>query len=208
MKKAIRTILLVVLCVLIGASGLYVYQNYFKAVKGSNSQSTAIDLSVLKEKLEDNKELSTSKYLYTDSIAITDQNDLSILGHPEIKLPFTDATYVLQFDGVIKAGYDLRDVIPEQKDDHTVVIKLPPTEILSHEIGNVEVVHDQQNIANPLKAGEESNWIAGKKGNMEERAVGLGLYDEARQNAKITFESLYSGCLPKDTTVEIKFEGN
>lgn len=171
-------------------------------------QSTTIDLTVLKEKLEDNKELSTAKYLYTDSIVITDQNDLSALGHPEIKLPFTNATYVLQFDGIIKAGYDLRDVISKQKDNRTVVLKLPPAKILSHETGDVEVAHDQQNIMNPLKAGEESNWIEGKKENMEARAVSLGLYDETQQNAQTTFESLYSGCLPEGTTVEIEFEEN
>lgn len=208
MKKVIRTVLLMALCALVGAGGLYCYQNYFKDARGSNSQSTTIDLTVLKEKLEDNKELSTAKYLYTDSIAITDQNDLSVLGHPEIKLPFTDATYVLQFDGAIKAGYDLRDVTPEPRDDSTVVIKLPPAEVLSHETGNVEVVHDQQNIMNPLKAGEESNWIQGKKEEMEDRAERLGLFDEARQNAKATFESLYSGCLPDGVAVEIEFEEN
>lgn len=179
MRKVLRTVLLMAVCVLLGAGGLYLYQNYCKDAKASSSQSTTIDLTVLKEKLEDNKELSTAKYLYTDSIAITDQNDLSVLGYPEIKLPFTDATYVLQFDGVIKAGYDLGDV-----------------------------VLDQQNIMNPLEAGQESNWIEGKKQDMEERAAGLGLYDEAKQNAKATFESLYSGCLPEGTKIEVEFEEN
>ena len=208
MRKVLRTVLLMAVCVLLGAGGLYIYQNYCKDAKAPNSQSTTIDLTVLKEKLEDNKELSTAKYLYTDSIAITDQNDLSVLGHPEIKLPFTDATYVLQFDGVIKVGYDLRDVVPTQKDDHTVVVKLPKAKVLSHETGNVEVVLDQQNITNPLEAGQESNWIESKKQEMEERAAGLGLYDEARQNAKVAFESLYSGCLPEGAEVEVEFEEN
>lgn len=208
MRKVLRTVLLMAVCVLLGAGGLYLYQNYCKDAKASSSQSTTIDLTVLKEKLEDNKELSTAKYLYTDSIAITDQNDLSVLGYPEIKLPFTDATYVLQFDGVIKAGYDLGDVVPELKDDNTVLLKLPRAKILSHETGNVEVVLDQQNIMNPLEAGQESNWIEGKKQDMEERAAGLGLYDEAKQNAKATFESLYSGCLPEGTKIEVEFEEN
>ena len=208
MRKVLRTVLLMAVCVVLGAGGLYFYQNYCKDAKAFNSQSTTIDLTVLKQKLEDNEELSTAKYLYTDSIAITDQNDLSVLGHPEIKLPFTDATYVLQFDGVIKAGYDLGDVVPELKDDHTVVVKLPKAKVLSHETGNVEVVLDQQNIMNPLEAGQESNWIEGKKQEMEERAESLGLFDEAKQNAKATFESLYSGCLPTGAVVEVEFEEN
>ena len=208
MRKILRTVLLMAACVLLGAGGLHFYQNYCKDAKASNSQSTTIDLTVLKEKLEDNKELSTAKYFYTDSIAITDQNDLTVFGHPEIKLPFTDATYVLQFDGVIKAGYDLRDVVPTQKGDHTVVVNLPKAKVLSHETGSVQVVLDQQNIMNPLGAGQESNWIEGKKQDMEERAAGLGFYDEAKQNAKATFESLYSGFLPEGTKVEIEFEEN
>ncbi|WP_321971512.1 DUF4230 domain-containing protein [Paratractidigestivibacter sp.] len=124
----------------------------------------------------------TAKYHCTDSVSIHDQNTLAALGHPKITLPFTDATYILQFDGQINAGFDLTGIVPTLEGS-TVVITLPePTEI-SHETSDVQLVYEKENIANPLKAGEESEWIAEQKSAMLDRAVSLGLYDEAKTNA-------------------------
>ncbi len=169
---------------------------------------TDIDLTVLEESMEENNELSTAQYLYTDSISVTDQNTLGIIGRDDIALPFTDATYILQFDGTIKAGYDLSGADIRQEGEDTVVVTLPPVEILSHETGDVQVVYEQQNILNPLHLGEESSWIEGQKEAMEARAVSLGLYEKAQQNAKATFESLFENAIPKGVTLEMRFRGS
>lgn len=182
--------------------------NTYQTNSAHSSGKTDIDLTVLKESMESNNELSTEKYLYTDSVSITNQNTLGIIGRDDIKLPFTDATYILQFDGTIKAGYDLDEATVSQEGDSTVVITLPPAKVLSHETGDVSVVYEQQNIANPLHAGEDSDWIEQQKATMETRAESLGLFDEAQQNAKVTFESLFASALPEGTTLDVRFQEN
>ncbi|MBR1828329.1 MAG: DUF4230 domain-containing protein [Atopobiaceae bacterium] len=212
--KAIKTFFILLLGLAIGAGGLFVYQNYFSALSWARhapsdfegEESTVIDLSVLQESMQKNNELSTAKYLYTASASVSDINDLSILGHPDIKVPFTDATYVFQFDGVIKVGFDLSKASVDLKGDNTVVVKLPAPMILSHETGDVQPIFEHQNFLNPLHVTEESDWIGEQKDAMEKRAEDLGIYDEARENAKVTFESLFAAAIPEGAVLEIEFE--
>lgn len=201
----VRKLLTMVGCVAVGVVLVLGIQNFQSANVAHPEGKTDIDLTVLEESMEKNNELSTAQYLYTSSVSVTDQNTAEVFG-TEVVLPFTDATYIFEFDGTIKAGYDLQGVKPHLEGDDTVVIELPPAEILSHETGDVTCVYEQQNIANPLKAGEESQWIEAQKAAMVERAESLGLYDEAEQNARVTFESLFSEVIPEGTTLDIRFQ--
>lgn len=204
--KVGKSVRLVLLGALVGAVGGLVLLQLLNATLAHPSGRTDIDLTVLEESMEENNELSTASYLYTSSVSVTDQNTLAALGLDDVVLPWTDATYILEFDGEIKAGYDLRDVVPYREGEDTVVIELPEPEVLSHETGDVAVVYEQQNIANPLRAGEESSWIEGQKSEMEERAISLGLYEEAERNARVTFESLFSEAIPEGATIEVRFQ--
>ena len=202
--RVLKGVVLVAVCVAIGvAVGFFVRPKDSVSV---GSGRTTIDLTVLKETMEKNNELSTAKYLYTDSIAVYDQNTLEKFGYPDITMPLTGSTYILQFDGEVKAGYDLNNANVETKDDNTIILTLPAPQVLSHETKNVRLVFEEQNITNPLHAGEESNWIEGKKGEMEERAISLGLFDEAQQNAKVTFQSLFGSAIPEGATLEVAFQ--
>lgn len=204
--KVGKSVRLVLLGALVGAVGGLVLLQVLNATLTHPNGRTDIDLTVLEESMEENNELSTASYLYTSSVSVTDQNTLAALGLDDVVLPWTDATYILEFDGEIKAGYDLRDVVPYREGEDTVVIELPEPEVLSHETGDVAVVYEQQNIANPLRAGEESSWIEGQKAEMEERAISLGLYEEAERNARVTFESLFSEAIPEGATIEVRFQ--
>ena len=41
---------------------------------------------------------------------------------------------------------------------------------------------------------------------MEKRASDLGLFDEARTNAKATFESLFATAIPEGTTLQVEIK--
>lgn len=202
----LRNVMLGVLIGLAVAGVAFVVYQKTQAAPAHPEGRTDIDLTVLEESMEENNELSTAQYLYTDSVSVTDQNTLGIIGRDDIALPFTDATYILQFDGTIKAGYDLSGADVSREGEDTVVVTLPPAKVLSHETGDVQVVYEQQNILNPLHLGEESSWIEGQKQTMEERAVSLGLYDDAQQNARVTFESLFENAIPEGVTLEVRFQ--
>lgn len=204
--KIIRKILSAAVCVIVGMGIVIGYQNLSAPKSEPSTERTQIDITTLKESMEANNELSTARYLYTNSITVTDQNDLSAIGLSGVVLPFTDATYVLQYDGEISAGFKLDQADVYMEGDNTVVVSLPPVEILSHSTGEVELVYERQNIANPLHAGEESSWIEDQKTPMEDRARSLGLYDDARENAKVTFETLFAEAIPEGATIDVRFQ--
>ena len=212
--KIIKSLFIMLLGLAIGAGGLYYYQNFYAApsqvavvTDGSDSdESTVIDLSVLEESMKKSSELSTAKYLYTSSSAVSDINDLGFIGHPEIKVPLTDATYIFEFDGAIKAGFDLSKASIKLKDNSTVVVTLPAPKILSHETGEIRTILEKQNFFNHLELGEETAWISEQKKAMEKRASDLGLFDEARTNAKATFESLFATAIPEDATLQVEIK--
>ena len=205
--KAIRGMFSVVLCVLLGGAGMFCYLQFVQPNFAFVAGRTAIDLEVLRESMERNNELSTAEYLYTASIATNDHNvlDLSDAGLGKVDLPLTDSTYILKFDGTIKAGFDLNESVVTQEGD-TIVITLTEPTILSHVTSDITVVWEMQSICNPLHAGEESNWIVGQKEQMEERAIEQGLYDKAREYARVTFVSLFEEALPEGLHLEVRFK--
>lgn len=204
--KIVRKILAAAVCIAVGMGLIIGYQHLSLPKSAPSEERTQIDVTMLKESMEANNELSTAKYLYTNSITVTDQNDLSAIGLGGVTLPFTDATYVLQYDGEISAGFKLDQADVYMEGDNTVVISLPPVEVLSHSTGEVELVYERQNMANPLHAGEESSWIEDQKTPIEDRARSLGLYDDARKNAKVTFESLFAEAIPEGATIDVRFQ--
>lgn len=206
MKRVLSTLLTLALGAALACGAFFLYQRNQLESMPQSEEKTEIDLTVLEEALEENSELSTAKYLYTASFSVTDQNILDISEDQSIVLPFTQSYYIYEFDGVIKAGYDLSDVRPVQEGEDTVVVTLPAAKILSHDDDNLRVTYENQSVANPLHAGEESDWVDEQKAKMQERAESLGLYDEARENAKTVFESLYGGLLPEGVTLDIRFE--
>lgn len=61
-----------VLCVALGAVLVLGFQHFQNANVAHPEGRTDIDLTVLKESMEKNSELSTAKYLYTSSESVTD----------------------------------------------------------------------------------------------------------------------------------------
>ena len=41
---------------------------------------------------------------------------------------------------------------------------------------------------------------------MLERAISLGLYDDAKRVAQTTFESMFAAAIPEGVTVEVRFQ--
>lgn len=193
--------------VLAFGGSIYLANSSFNVPLMGKTDKPSINVTVLKETMEKNAELSTAQYLYTDMVAVDDVSNLSEIGLPNVDLPFTKATYILQFDGTIKAGFDLTQaqVTTEGAPGYeTVVVTLPQPQILSHETGDVSCIHEEQNILNPLHAGQESSWLDDRKQEMEQRAVDAGIYDEAKENAEETFKSAFESVIPS-SKVEIRY---
>ena len=164
------------------------------------SENVQIDAVVLQNQLTEIRELATVTYAYTNMAQFENSNDFY-----GVKIPFTTKSFILTYDGTIKAGVDL-DGAAVDVSGTAVTITLPEAQILSHEIDedSVEVFDEKASIFNPFTVEDFTSFQADQKAAMEERALSRGLLEEARRKAVSSVEQLLSAALPDPYTVEIQ----
>ncbi len=138
------------------------------------------------ERLNSLGELVTVEYLYTNADKYENQNQVSV--HKwSINLPFTTKSFLLAYDGRIKAGVDLKDIrIEVEEKSRRVTVILPKSKITSHEIfeDNIRVFDERDSVFNKITIENYNDFVASQKDSMEQRAIELGLLSSADNNAK------------------------
>ena len=164
------------------------------------SENTQIDAVVLQNQLTEIRELATVTYAYTNMAQFESSSDFY-----GVKVPFTTKSFILTYDGTIKAGVDL-DGAAVDISGTTVTVTLPEARILSHEIdeGSVEVFDEKTTLFNPITLEDFTSFQADQKAAMEERALSRGLLEEARSKAVSSVKQLLAAALPDTYTVEIR----
>ena len=185
----------ILLCALVG--GACFLGGRWSAGRSENVQ---IDAVVLQNQLTEIRELATVTYAYTNMAQFESSNDFY-----GMKVPFTTKSFILTYDGTIKAGVDL-DGAAVDISGTTVTVTLPEARILSHEIdeGSVEVFDEKTSIFNPFTVEDFTSFQADQKAAMEERALSRGLLEEARSKAVSSVKQLLAAALPDTYTVEIR----
>ena len=122
-----------------------------------------------------------------------------------VKIPFTTKSFILTYDGTVKAGVDL-DGAEVSVSGTTVTITLPEAEILSHEIDedSMEVFDEKTSIFNPFTVEDFTSFQSDQKAAMEEKALSRGLLAEARAKAVSSVEQLFAAALPDTYTVTVQ----
>lgn len=195
--KTAKTLLLgAVLCIALGCACFI----GGRLSAGSGSETPRLDAVVLETQIRDISELASVTYTYTNMAQFESSNDFY-----GVKIPFTTKSFILTYDGTIKAGVDLEAAEVSISGD-TVTVTLPEAEILSHEIDedSVEVFDEKTSIFNPFTVEDFTAFQADQKAAMEERALSSGLLEEARAKAVSGVEQLLSAALPESCTLEIQ----
>ena len=166
---------------------------------GRNSQPQ-ITSSLLGQRLSAIQELATQEYHYTNMGRF--QNQLDFYGW---KVPFTTKSFIVAYDGVIKAGVDLSELQVEVS-GKTISVTLPEGKILSHDIDedSLEVFDETKNIFNPIQIEDYTGFTADQKASMEERAISEGLLTAATERARTVVEEFITA-LPgaEDYTIRV-----
>lgn len=196
----IKIVSIVVIVVLLCAGGLVAYKNMRKEMGIEIEHNTVSNVEIIKDKLKTASELNTGSYLCT--VVVNEKDSKEIKGW---KIPLTEKSFIIQYDGVVKAGIkDLTKAkITEQ--GKTIVIKLPEVEITSVEIDNdsFELLDQKNNIFNPISIEDTNDAQKEMKNKMEKQAIDKGLFDIAKSNA----EDILSGILKSATDdYEVKIE--
>lgn len=193
----IKIILTVVIILILAAAGYLAYNHFI----GKNVNHEVTDnVDVIKERLENTAELNTGSYLCTDIITRADSKTFK-----DWKIPFTEKSFIVQYDGIVKAG--IKDLTKAQvtKKGNTIIVKLPPVEITGADIDNdsFEKLDESNNIFNPISVEDLNEAQKDLKAKMYERAIDKGVLDLAKSNA----EAVLTGMLQStDGEYEIKIQ--
>lgn len=175
-----------------------------KEVYVADNVTTEINVEVITNEIRDIGELASVEYAYTDAGKFSKSNQIG-----GIVIPLTQKSFLVRWDGLIKAGINLEKIKIQVKDiSKTIEIKLPEAEILSHEIDNdsFETLDEKNNLFNPITVDDVNSFIEENKAFMEKRVIENGLLDKAIENEKTLLTNLFmsSKLIPDDYTIEIK----
>ena len=181
MKKLKRSLFIILLI------GLALFVAFFYGKRQMKSEmEPEITSSLIYNKLVSAKELTTLKYHYTNMGHFENQN--TFYGY---KVPFTSKEFIVSYEGLINAGIDL-DKMKVDVGDKSIEIKIPPAEILSHEIyeDSLKVYDERESIFNRIDIEDYNNFSKDQKTEVEKRAIKKGLLKEADEESKKAIQEI------------------
>ena len=187
-RMRLRTKLLLIAAAVVLVCGAMLAAFLLGLRRGGQEETPVITSDLLGERLRSAQELATVAYYYTNMGRF--ENHVDFYGW---KIPLTTKSFIVSYDGVIKAGVDLGGVEVEvDETGKTVTVTLPDSGILSHEIpeDSIEVFDESDNIFNPITIEDYTGFTRDEKTAMEQRAIDNGLLTSADEQARSAVESL------------------
>lgn len=166
--------------------------------------SPTITLDIINTELNGISELATMEYLYTNSAKYTDAKHFK-----DWDIPFTGKSFILQWDGVIKAGVKMEEVVARIDEYQKVItVVLPPVEILSHDPDekSVEVLDQNNGLFNQVTVEDKVKFDADMTEEMEQRAIDNGLLEKAQENAESVIANMLYAIPGVQGTYQVQFE--
>lgn len=151
----------------------------------SGEEPTKMTSDLLSQQIQSISELASVEYNYTNMGKF--ENQATFYGW---KVPFTTKSFIISYDGTIKAGIDMSQVEVKVK-DKKIIVTLPPAKILSHEIDekSIEVFDETKNIFNQISITDYNSFAIDQKESMEQRVLDKGLLQEAMDKAQETIKT-------------------
>ena len=147
-----------------------------------NPVAPEINLDIIYSEIKNIAELATIEYFFTDAAEFSDSQQIF-----NWNIPFTEKSFILKWDGMIKAGVNLEQVKIEVREyEGKITVTVPAAEILSYEIDteSVEVLNEADNIFNPIKVSDKIQFDQKTEDAMKKRAIENGLLEKAQKNAE------------------------
>lgn len=192
----IRLAIVLIIIILSFAGGI-IFINSNK----NNQVAPVMTNTVLTDQLQNISELATVKYLYTNMGKFEDSNEVN-----GIKIPFTTKSFILSYDGVIKAGIDASKLQIDVSNT-VITVTMPSSQILSHEIDNdsVQVYDQSKNIFNQIEVEDYTAFCSQQESVMEQRAIDNGLLKEANEKAETVIKDILNANEKINSLYVIKF---
>lgn len=166
---------------------------------GKSAGSTEMSAVVLENRLTEINEFASLTYSYTNMAEFENSKDFY-----GIKVPFTTKSFIITYDGTIKAGVDLVQAKVDVS-GKKITVNLPAATILSHEIDedSLEIFDENTSIFNPLKVSDYNTFNKEQKAEMEKKATDKGLLTEAGKKAADAIDDFISQLSGDEYTITV-----
>ena len=186
--KALKYILWgLLLSIVVGTAGFFMGQKVLR----DSQQNAELDTVVVESRLALISELATTSYQYTNMGQFSSSSDFY-----GVTIPFTTKSFILSYDGEIKAGVDLSRAEVKVL-GNMVSVSLPAARVLSHEIHeeSIRIFDEKTSIFNPFTVEDFASFQVDQKAEMERKALERGLLGQAEVQAENSVRSLLTPLL-------------
>ena len=144
-----------------------------------------VTVETLQDGLRDLGMLITEEYYFTDLVSFS---SIRKFLKTDIKLPFTESSYLVSYDGVVNAGIDLSEATVEKDDGRKIItVHLPKAEIqaVTIDLESFELLEEKAGLGNRLSVEDFNNSLLELEDRARENAGKRGLAEKADANARL-----------------------
>lgn len=156
----------------------------------ANQVSPQIVYEIMSSEIKGIGELATVEYLFTNAARFSDSKQIR-----DWNIPFTEKSFIMRWDGVIKAGIRVDEIeITVDEANKKVIVYIPEAEILSYSVDseNVEILDEKNNMFNKITVEDKVKFDAESEEEMKQRAIENGLLEKAQKSAEEIILKLFS----------------
>ena len=179
-KKFDKTFVLLVFLILFIIGFYFIFDLYKKE---SVYKENIKVINTLKQTLD----ISTVKYNYSNIVEIKKDKSVN-----NIKIPFTEKSFIIKYNGVINAGVKPEDIKIVSKMDDEISIQINKCKILDHYIDdeNMYIYDIKNSIFNKLDIQEILDNMSKCKKEYEKRIINEGFLDEVKEHTEYSIKNI------------------
>ena len=147
--------------------------------------------------------LVTEEYYFTEVVSYSSVKKLW-----KLDLPFTESSYLVSYDGVVRAGVDLTKAsIFKDEEKKLITVTLPAAEITQVDIDpeSFRLYSEKAGLGNPVSAVDYNNSLIELEDTARDKALDRGVLAKADENARAVVRNVV-GALCDLSEYRIVFE--
>ncbi len=150
------------------------------------SEKSPKDTSKVLNTIEQVLELSTSKYNYSNIVTIKKDKSFK-----NIKIPFTEKSFIIKYNGVVKGGVNSKDVTIDSVKKDSITLNIAKCSIIDHYIDEENIfVYDVKNaLFNRVETNEVIDELANSKKEYEKKIIKEGFMNDISGSVKKSLEN-------------------
>ena len=141
-----------------------------------------IDSAILTDGVRELGLLVTDEYYFTEVVGYSSVKKLW-----KFELPLTESSYLVSYDGVVRAGVDLAAASVEKDDERRLItVTLPPAAVTDVDIDpeSFLLYSEKAGLGNPISAADFNNSLVELETTAREKALERGVLTRADENAR------------------------